>query len=138
MSGEQALDRQECAVWRAENSNVARGFGQMAINRNVERQLGKVDQTEIAIWICPDGYIHQVVGRVDGHDPARPADKAAVELKFHLYDFDAPITITAPEGAQEFRLKRPPTAVPTATSLPPPLESPTPESPPSETPTPAS
>lgn len=103
-AGTETVDGQACTVWSAQNPKLAQSFIGIANNRDTTSQLQTLDKGEFRMWTCADGYIHRITGAVWGHDASNPNNQANMQLTFHIFDHDAPITITAPAGAQEFQL----------------------------------
>jgi hypothetical protein len=58
-----------------------------------------VGNTELKIWICDDGYLHQMQMRFAGHDQSQPERQIERSYRLHLFDFDAAIEITPPSDA---------------------------------------
>lgn len=102
--GTETLSGQACTIWSAKNPKLAQSFIGIANSQNGTSQMQSLDKGEFRIWTCPDGYIHRIAGSISGHDPANPGTQATMQLMFHIFDHDAAITISAPEGAQEFQL----------------------------------
>jgi len=102
----EVLDLLPGQVWKASNSaSLAENFGTVGGSEVVDQQLKAVDKSEFKIWTCGDGYMHQITGHVEGHDPNKASDKAIADITFHIYDFNnTNITITPPANAQPFAL----------------------------------
>lgn len=103
-AGFESIDGQVCAIWLARNPELARGLLGIAGSAQATAQLGALDQGEFRVWTCADGYMHRIIGVVEGHDPSNPSHQATVQLTVHLYDLDAEIPITAPPDAQDFQV----------------------------------
>lgn len=113
-NGSATLDNMNCVIWSAQNAQLAQDFSGIANSAEADRELERIDSSEFKLWTCSDGYMHQIQGVVKGHNSQNPSDAAIVELNFHLFDFDAPVKITAPQDAKEFQLpQRPPPTTPT-------------------------
>lgn len=102
--GIEVLDLLPCVVWTAQTPNAVKDFGTFG-NADVQRELKAIDKQDIRIWSCADGKLHQIKATIEGHDPAKPADKVKQDFTFHLYDFTAKIVISAPPNPQPFPLK---------------------------------
>ncbi len=100
-TGIDLFDLQPCEVWSAQNPTVARSLSG-ASNSDAKRELGTIDQFDIKIWVCADGYMHQMKMTISGHDPKVPTDKETINVSFHIHDFGANIQIPAPANAQPF------------------------------------
>lgn len=103
-AGNETLDNQSCTLWRAHNTKLAEGFIGIANNHDATGQLKALDDGEFLISICADGYLHRITGKVKGHNPDNPAQKASIQLEFHLFDHDTQIAITAPQDATDFQV----------------------------------
>lgn len=101
--GEATLDGKSCAVWTAMNPDLAKRFVGLANSPEATAQLKTVVRAEFKVWICPDGYIHQLAGQVDGSDPQASTHKASVKWQFHMYDQDTVIKLEAPPNARLFQ-----------------------------------
>ncbi len=111
-TGNDVIDLQPCQVWAAQNTTLARKFGNITNNPLAQSQLTAVDSFELKLWTCTDGYLHQLKGAVSGHNLQAPTEKAKLVFGYHFYDFGANITITAPPKAEPIPVIGP---IPTAT-----------------------
>lgn len=103
-TGVEVIDLLPCVVWTAQTPNAVKSFGSFG-NADVERELKAVDKQDIRMWTCADGRLHQIKATIEGHDPAKPADKIKEDFTFHMFDFAAKIVISAPPNPQPFPLK---------------------------------
>ena len=98
-TGIDVVDLLPCEVWSAQNPTVARSMSG-ANTSDSQREFGAIDQFDIKLWTCADGYLHQMKLAISGHDPKLPTDKETINGSFHIYDFGANIQIPAPANAQ--------------------------------------
>jgi ketosteroid isomerase-like protein len=54
------------------------------------------DSGSVEMWVCDDGYLHQVNASVQAHDSTTPAKAGKIDLAFHIFEQDGNITIAAP------------------------------------------
>ncbi len=96
----QVLDSQNCQLWIAKNSQLS-GIVVNTINQDMAQEFGQVDDLRVQLWLCPDGFVHQVHAVIAGHDPRSATNKGQAEFAVHFYDFDGTdIQVAAPEGAR--------------------------------------
>jgi hypothetical protein len=113
-AGNQGLDDEECSIWSAKQVQFVGSLLGISQGSDLQQQLGTVDNAEVKIWICADGFIHLVTGEVNGHDAKNQADTTAVSLRFAMADFDQALAIQAPANVKPFPTP-PPTGTPGAT-----------------------
>ena len=96
------FDNQLCDVYLAdlratENAQLKKMIG----TTQDTRDLGALDRAEGLIWLCRDGYIHQVKLEYAGHDQSNEAEKGVLRLLLRFWDFDsATIVIQPPRDAR--------------------------------------
>jgi hypothetical protein len=64
----------------------------------------EIDQASTQLWVCQDGYIHEVAVSFSGTTVAAGGSAPqpfSVNLTVLAFDFGAPISIAAPPNAQE-------------------------------------
>jgi hypothetical protein len=99
------LDLSPCEVWVAQSPGPVTHFIQTSGSRDQDREFKVIDKADGRLWTCVDGYLHQAKVHLEGHDPAKTSDKATFDLTFHIFDFNATITISPPANAQPFPIK---------------------------------
>lgn len=100
-AGHETFDGQDCSIWLTQDLKLVSNF--IGIANSQVNDLNKQNAGELRVWTCADGYIHQLRGSLQGHLPANPTAPATMQLTVHLFDYDAPITITAPDDARDFQ-----------------------------------
>ena len=103
-AGTAALDGQRCAVYSADQAAALSAFAALSPNTQLTpAQLAQI-QSEIQsatfqVWVCGDGYLHQMQITLKGPDKNHPGQTIGFSLFMHLFDFNGPIKIAAPAGA---------------------------------------
>ncbi len=103
-TGIEVLDLQPCRVWSSTSTKLGEDFSSGSGNEIADRQLKAVDKADFKVWTCADGYLHQIKGHIEGHDPDVATDKATMDLTLHVYDFGSNIAINPPAGAKNFEI----------------------------------
>ena len=115
----ETLDDQTCTVWSAQNADAIQKIIGVSDSASLKKQLGEIDQSELKLWTCADGYIHLVRGTVRGHNAQKPNDTVRINLYFQLNQFDNAFDIQAPPDAKPFVIQESPgTATPQSTNSP--------------------
>ena len=57
------------------------------------------DSGSTDMWICDDGYLHNLTATVQAHDPTTPSKSGKIDVTFHIFEQDGNITIAAPANA---------------------------------------
>lgn len=76
---------------------VLRSLG--ASGLTVDTNPEHIDSVGANLWVCPDGYLHQVEIAFAGTTPGDPAQPFDFTLTLHMYDFTAPVDVLAPQRA---------------------------------------
>ncbi|MBI3741121.1 MAG: hypothetical protein HY257_05130 [Chloroflexi bacterium] len=66
-----------------------------------KEDFGAIDRADVNVWLCNDGYVHKYTLNYEGHNTKTPAEKAALKMTGHIWDFgNATIVVTAPKDAK--------------------------------------
>ena len=116
MMGSESLDNRHCDIYgsndKLEIAKVFQSFGKGMLAGAGDME--GMDSAELKFWVCDDGYFHKLYMSFEGAQKANPASKGGITMSFHIYDFNAAITITAPADA--LPLERPATVFQTLPS----------------------
>lgn len=115
-SGSETIDNETCSVWTAQNPEFARTLIGVTEDSDLRRQLGEIDKTEFKMWTCADGFIHLMVGSVEGRSAQNAENKSSVNLRFAMTDFEQALDIQPPASSKPF--PTPPPAQPTSAVSP--------------------
>lgn len=110
------LDGRKCDVYVADKEaslGLARSIN--TGTTSTEDALGSLDSAETKIWICDDGYLHQLAMNLEGHDKSKPTQKMAFQIKFRVSDLNTDIKIAAPANAAPMQAPSFSFGTPTAT-----------------------
>jgi hypothetical protein len=103
-TGKETLDNLECTIWASQNEKLAPAFLGVNDDPELAAQVQVLDNSELQIWTCADGYVHRVHAALQGHNKKNSAHQSGVQVNFRIYDQNGKIAITAPSGAQDFQL----------------------------------
>jgi hypothetical protein len=114
--GSESLDNRRCDIYGSTDklaiAKAFQSFGTGSLAGAGDMQ--GMDSAELKFWVCDDGYFHKLYMSLEGAQQANPASKGGITMSFHIYDFNAAITITPPVGAVP--LERPSTVFQTLPS----------------------
>lgn len=96
------LDGQKCDVYSADQTQLMNALLSNSAELNLSStQLQQLQQfqgkTEMALWICADGFVHQMKMGMEGKDSS--GKTGGFNMLIHVYDFNGVIKITAPANA---------------------------------------
>lgn len=98
--GAEAVDGFSCEVFAGDKDVVVRAFQKLGgIAGASQEDLNSIDTAEFKFWVCDDGYLHQVMMHIQGHDAAKPNEKGEFSVLMKLYDYDIPVSIAPPSDA---------------------------------------
>jgi hypothetical protein len=101
ITGSESLDYRRCDIYSSNDklaiAKAFQSFGTGALAGAGDMQA--MDSAELKFWVCDDGYFHKLHMSFEGAEKANPANKGGMTMSFHIYDFNAAITITPPAGA---------------------------------------
>ena len=96
-SSSETLDGRRCDVFRADRDATNRLFLNLDTQGTRTQDLfDALDNAEIKLWLCDDGYFHQLTMNLEGHQSAAPTDKVSMQVRVHLFDYNANIKIAPP------------------------------------------
>lgn len=99
--GSESLDNRHCDIYGS-NDRLAIAKAFQAFNTGAMAGAGDMqgmDSAELKFWVCDDGYFHKLSLSFEGVQKTNPTSKGGIAMSFHIYDFNAAITISAPAGA---------------------------------------
>lgn len=96
--GSESLDGQSCDVYSGDTSALLRALNRLENATGATPNLDSIDRTEFMLWVCEDGYIHQVRLLIEGHD--KSDQKGSYQVLIKLSDWNGDIQITPPVDAQ--------------------------------------
>jgi hypothetical protein len=103
-SARESLDGVACQVYRYAPKNLNEAGIANLLSEPEASAFGALDPSEIKLWICEDGMLHQLSVDANGHNPRRATDKGTAKMQLHLWDFaNAAIKIDAPASAEKFQ-----------------------------------
>ena len=100
----ESLDGIACQVYRYIPKNLNEAGIANILSENESNALGALDPSEMKLWICDDGMLHQLTVDANGHNPRRTTDKGSAKLQLHFWDFqNTSIKIDPPPNAEKFQ-----------------------------------
>lgn len=114
--GKQELDQENCTIWEAQNKPLAQALLGVGADSPLKKQVGEIDTTEVKLWTCADGYIHQLTGTLTGRSAANPANTVKLTLNFVMSDFNLALKIDPPTEFGQLPTPPPQTQEPTVTT----------------------
>jgi hypothetical protein len=107
-SARESLDAMNCSVWSYAPKSLADLGVASALGLDASvSAFESVDQSEIKLWVCDDGAVHQLSIEIAAHKTSNAAEKGSLKLQIHAWDFGSAIKIAAPAGAEPFQLGAP-------------------------------
>jgi hypothetical protein len=103
-----SMDGQQCDVYAMDKPAVGATFFNLWTQKNIlvppSEEMGALfDEGEIKVWLCEDGYLHQLqVMLKPAADFAAGLGFKQLEATAHIYDLDADVRITAPTNVKPF------------------------------------
>jgi hypothetical protein len=98
--GKEALHGRKCDVYGTSDKRaVAQALQSAATMGASSGDLVSVDAAELKLWVCDDGYFHQMSASIDGTAKDPPAQKFSVRIRASFFDFNGTFTIAAPPNA---------------------------------------
>jgi hypothetical protein len=103
-AGSETLDRKKCSVYSASKQDAMNAFLGMGATPEIGQDEWSMIQnniraSEYKIWVCDDGYLHQVRISIEAQDERQGGEVFGMKLLLHAYDFGSNLKITAPANA---------------------------------------
>jgi hypothetical protein len=93
----EALDGRRCDVYRADEQATREFLNEILTGmEQAQSALQQVSNVELKIWICDDGYLHQLTLNMEGQAQNKPDQKASISMRFHCWDLNSQIEIQPP------------------------------------------
>jgi hypothetical protein len=103
-AGTETLDGTKCSVYGANKQdalNALLGMGATSEIGQGEWSLiqDNIQSSEYKIWVCDDGYLHQMRINIQAQDQRQPQQAFGMKLLLHAYDFGSNLKVTVPANA---------------------------------------
>jgi hypothetical protein len=119
-AGQETLDNKACTRYDADEAEATRLFAALDRDGNLTGSAGAFEGTlqraTMNVWVCDDGYVHQLEMRVDIAPRANPDRTASLGISLRMNDLNIIVPLDPPPDA--IPLPNPflfPTSVPRAT-----------------------
>lgn len=100
-AGNIAMDGMTCAARTASFIGDGTALIELSV-RGANGDFSRVDQADVRLVLCPDGFVHALDFTVSAHIPDAPSERTATAIALRYYDFNAAdIIVSAPAGAVE-------------------------------------
>jgi hypothetical protein len=97
--GTQPLNGQRCALYGSTDpAVVGKVLGADAASLT-QPSARSVEQAEVKIWVCPDGYFHRMEMTTEGANPNKPDERAAAKILLAFSQINGTVNIAAPRDA---------------------------------------
>ncbi len=107
-SGTETLDEKRCDVYRADKQATYKWYTSVSPEDIPNKDdFQDLDNAEIKVWVCSDGYMHQFRMILETHSKYDPSLKGKMQQQMHFFDINGNISITAPASPVPFRLPQP-------------------------------
>ncbi len=103
-AGAESLDGVNCNMYSASKEDAINAFLGLGATPDISREdwsliQKNVKTSEYKVWVCDDGYLHQVRINIDAQDESKSGQAFGMKLSVHAYDFGKDLKISAPPGA---------------------------------------
>ncbi|MEI7771122.1 MAG: hypothetical protein WCI67_14105 [Chloroflexales bacterium] len=99
-AGQEQLDRQRCQRFRGDRAAslaILKSLGDSGLP--VDTVSEHIDRVAADLWVCADGYLHQVRLAFAGATPAQKPQPFDFTISMRMYDFAADVGVAAPDTA---------------------------------------
>lgn len=104
-TGREALDGMQCDVYTMTDPDITLAVYNSASSDQVNLSSDSTDPGELKLWICDDGYFHQMTARIAGRTMKDPPKQIERRLRLHIYDYGKIPDITPPTNVIDTTLK---------------------------------
>ncbi len=103
-AGKESLDEKKCDVYSAGKQDAMNAFLGLGATPDISKEdwsliEKNVQTSEYKVWVCDDGYLHQVRISIEAQDSTQPGQVFGMKLLLHARDFDSSFKIAAPANA---------------------------------------
>lgn len=96
----ESLDGKQCDTYAGDKDATIKLFQSLTQSAPpTPDDTNQIDDASSKFWVCDDGFFHQMQINVTGHAKDKPAQTSTFSLRFHMWDHNGAIKITAPENA---------------------------------------
>ncbi len=100
--GTESVDGQSCDVYLYDVKSLQNAalIGLLGSAQD-KSDFSAIDKAEMKVWLCGDGYVHKFTMDYEGHDSTNAAQKGAMKMNMHFWDFNNPtISVQPPKDAK--------------------------------------
>ncbi len=99
--GTETLDGKKCDVYQGGRDATFRFFDELSgTSLSAEDSFAQITRAETRIWLCPDGYLHQISIVLEGNPYTGSSQKGGITMRMHFYDMDKVITLAPPAKSE--------------------------------------
>ena len=102
-TGTATIDGQACTVFSGDQTATLKAFGATgagAITGAGAEALEQIKNAQMSFAVCEDGLPHRMQLMLEATDKDNPDQTFTFNIDMHMYDFNTPISITAPADAE--------------------------------------
>ncbi len=93
----ETFDGIKCDVWTGGKEETFRFFNEFSnTGLDSNNSFDQLDRADTGIWLCADGYVHQISMILEGHPAGSASQKGGITTRLHFYDMNKPLKIAAP------------------------------------------
>lgn len=95
------LDGRVCDVYAADKNAAIAAFTNLGgtsqlTSSESARLTSSITTAEFKVWVCDDGYLHQIRIGFEGMDQSKSSQRFGFKVLVHIYDFGGKISVAAP------------------------------------------
>ncbi len=95
-TGTEKFDGRSCDVYSADKEAAMEFFNEFSKQSQQSQSLDQLSNAELKVWVCDDGYFHQLRMSMEGSAKDKPNQKVSILMLIHFSDLNANIKITPP------------------------------------------
>jgi hypothetical protein len=102
-TGTDTIDGQACTVFSGDQTATLKAFGATgagAITGAGAEALEQIKNAQMSFAVCEDGFPHRMQLMLEATNKDKPDQTFTFNIDMHMYDFNTPVSITAPADAE--------------------------------------
>ncbi len=99
LTGSEELDDLQCDVYTGDRDATLAALENLGEETLPGGEEENLEVAELRLWVCEDGYVHQMQAELSGVNPEAPDQQVELMVLMRFFDINADISIEAPADA---------------------------------------
>jgi hypothetical protein len=98
-TGTETIDGKSCTIYTGDKDAALKAFSSVNAGSIAGADVDQVKDAQMSFAMCDDGYPHRMQMTAEANASNKPDQTFTFNINMHIYDFNAPINVSAPADA---------------------------------------